>query len=55
MANLQNNEIISCQDCSDTIDLFHSVFAHACIGHVKRYFSIIGETSHRWGKWILSY
>ena len=25
-------------------DLFHIVFAHACIGDVMRYFSIIGET-----------
>ena len=38
-----------------TIDLFHIVFAHACIGHVTRYFSIIGETLHRWGKRILSH
>ena len=34
------------------IDLFHIVSAHACIGHVTRYFSIIGETLHRWGKRI---
>ena len=37
------------------IDLFHIVFAHACIGHVTRYFSIIGETLQRWGKRILSH
>ena len=37
------------------IDLFHILFAHACIGHVTRYFSIIGETLHRWGKQILSH
>ena len=34
------------------IDLFHIVFAHACIGHVTRYFSIIGETLQRWGERI---
>ena len=37
------------------IDLFHIVFAHACICHVTRYFSIIGETLHRWGKRILNH
>ena len=37
------------------IDLFHIVFAHACIGHVTRYFSIIGETLYRWGKRISSH
>ena len=34
---------------------FSHCFAHACIGHVTRYFSIIGETLHRWGKRILSH
>ena len=34
------------------IDLFHIVCAHAYIGHVARYFSIIGETLQRWGKRI---
>ena len=38
-----------------TIDRFHIVYAHACIGHVSRYFSIIHETSHRWSKRILSH
>ena len=37
------------------IDLFHIVCAHAYIGHVARYFSIIGETLQRWGKRILSH
>ena len=37
------------------IDLFHIVFAHACICHVTCYFSIIGETLHRWGKRIVSH
>ena len=37
------------------IDLFHIVCAHAYIGHVARYFSIIGETLQRWGKQILSH
>ena len=37
------------------IDLFHIVSAHAYIGHVARYFPIIGETLQRWGKWILSH
>ena len=32
------------------IDLLHIVNAHVCIAHVMRYFSIIGETLHRWGK-----
>ena len=32
------------------IDIFHVVSAHACIANLTRYFSIIGETSHRWGK-----
>ena len=35
---------------SNEIDLFHIVFAHAYSGHVMRYFSIIGETLHRWGQ-----
>ena len=39
---------------SALIDLFHIVSAHTYIGHVTRYFSIIGETLHRWGKRILS-
>ena len=38
-----------------TIDLFHIVCAHAYIGHVAHYFSIIGETLQRWGKQILSH
>ena len=38
-----------------SIDLFHIVCAHAYIGHVARYFSIIGETLQRWGKRILSH
>ena len=37
------------------LDLFHIVCAHAYIGHVARYFSIIGETSQRGGKRILSH
>ena len=37
------------------IDLFHIVCAHAYIGHVARYFSIIGETLQRWGKRIFSH
>ena len=37
------------------IDLFHIVSAHAYIGHVARYFPIIGETLQRWGKRILSH
>ena len=37
------------------IDPFHIVCAHAYIGHVARYFSIIGETLQRWGKRILSH
>ena len=37
------------------IDLFHIVCAHAYIGHVARYFSIISETLQRWGKQILSH
>ena len=37
------------------IDLFHIVCAHAYIGHVARYFSIIGETLQRWGKRILGH
>ena len=37
------------------IDLFHIVCAHAYIGHLARYFSIIGETLHRWGKRSLSH
>ena len=37
------------------IDLFHIACAHAYIGHVARYFSIIGETLQRWGKGILSH
>ena len=36
-------------------DLFHVVSAHAYIGHVARYFPIIGETLQRWGKRILSH
>ena len=40
------------QSC--TIDLFHIVSAHAYISHVTCYFSIIGETLHRWGKRILA-
>ena len=39
----------------DIIDLFHIIFAHAYMVHVARYFSIIGETLQRWGKWILSH
>ena len=38
---------------SFVIDLFHSVSAHAYIGHVARYFPIIGETLQRWSKRIL--
>ena len=38
-----------------TIVLFHIVSAHAYIGHVARYFPIIGESLHRWGKRILSH
>ena len=37
------------------INLFHIVFAHACIGHMTRYFSIIDETLQRWRKRILSH
>ena len=37
------------------IDLFHIDCAHAYMGHVGRYFSIIGETLQRWGKRILSH
>ena len=40
----------SCQ-----IDLFHILCAHAYIGQVARYFSIIGEPLQRWGKRILSH
>ena len=40
---------------SPQIDLFHIVSAHAYIGHVARYFPIIGETLQRWGKRILSH
>ena len=40
---------------SNLLDLFHIVCAHAYIGHVARYFSIIGETLQRWGKRILSH
>ena len=39
---LKNDSVPSAK--SERIDLFHIVFAHACIGHVTRYFSIIGET-----------
>ena len=42
-------------DRKTAIDLFHIVCAHAYIGHVARYFSIIGETLQRWGKRILSH
>ena len=35
-----------------SIDLFFIVSAHACIGHVMRYFPIIGETL---GQRILSH
>ena len=37
------------------IDLFHIVCAHAYMGHVSRYFSIIDEALQRWGKRILSH
>ena len=30
--------------------LFHIVYAHAYIGHVAHFFSIIGDTIHRWGQ-----
>ena len=48
---------ISCISSETTgpIDLFHIVSAHAYIGHVTRYFPIIGETLQRWGKRILSH
>ena len=41
--------------CQELIDIFHIVSAHAYIGHVARYFSIIGETLLRWGKRISSH
>ena len=31
------------------IDPFHIVYAHACIAHVTRYFSIICETLYTYG------
>ena len=31
------------------IDPFRIVYAHACIAHVMRYFSIIGETLYIYG------
>ena len=37
------------------IELSHIFSAHAYNGHVARYFPIIGETLHRWGKRILSH
>ena len=52
--NIQT-DIVTCQNCSHLIDLFHIVSAHAYIGHVARYFPIIGETLQRWGKRILSH
>ena len=35
--------------------LFNIISAHAFTAHVTGYFSIIGETSHRWGKRIINF
>ena len=46
-----NANLKSCEK----IDFFHIISADACIGHVARYFPIISQTLHRWGKQILSH
>ena len=41
--NIKSNKVNKYIKYITLIDLFHIVFAHACIGHVTRYFSIIGD------------
>ena len=45
---ISNRRYSEIQADTSSIDLFHIGSAHACIGHMSRDFSIIGETLHRW-------